>query len=161
MRKLLPHRITCCAQPWVSAVRNLRGRRARVVYSEAMAVKLAMPDKLVENLKAVLLPELRRLHDEIQGHRKESANEFRMIRAEMKALDERLTGRMDALEDKLNSRMELLEMRLGGRMDSIEVRMASLEDRFSVRMIALEEKVTTTTQIRERLAVLEDRLPRQ
>ena len=137
-----------------------------------MAVKLAVPDKLVESLKAVLLPELRHLKDELSEFRRESATEFRMIRTEMKALDDRLTGRMDALdgkltsrmdalEGKLTSRMEMLETRLGGRIDCVEVRMGSLEDRFSVRMTALEEKVTTTTQIRERLAVLEDRLPRQ
>jgi chromosome segregation ATPase len=137
-----------------------------------MPVKLAVPDKLVESLKAVLLPELRHLKDEISDLRKESAAEFRLVHTEMKALDERLTGqmkalddrltgRMDALEEKLTSRVVMLEMKLGSRLDNVEVRLASLEDRFNVRMTALEEKVTTTTQIRERLAVLEDRLPRQ
>ena len=168
--------------------------RAIVVYSEAMPVKLAVPDKLVENLKAILLPELRHLKDEISEFRKESAGDFRLVHTEMKALDERLTGqmkalderltgqmkalddrltgqmkvlddrltgRMDALEEKLTSRVVMLEMKLGSRLDNVEVRLASLEDRFNVRMTALEEKVTTTTQIRERLAVLEDRLPRQ
>ena len=144
-----------------------------------MPVKLAVPDKLVESLKAVLLPELRHLQGQLNEFQKETLTEFRMLRTEMKALDDRLTSRMDALEQKLTSRMETLEVRLssrvenvetrmeslegrlGGRMEALEARMGSLEDRFSVRMTALEEKVTTTTQIRERLAVLEDRLPRQ
>lgn len=56
------------------------------------------------------------------------------LRKEMRALDEKLSGKIDALDEKLNGKIDTLDERLNGKIDA-------LDEKLNDKIDALEKKL--------------------
>jgi Skp family chaperone for outer membrane proteins len=97
-----------------------------------MAVTAIKPRNAVESLRDIvqdlLVPELKAIKVEVESHRRESKTEFDSIRNEVKALSESLRTEMRLRDEKQSLATQALSEKLGYALD-IRERLAVLEDR--------------------------------
>jgi len=71
---------------------------------------------------------------------------FSEVRAEIKLVEERLTGRINQVEEKLTGRINQVEEKLTGRINQVEERLTGrinqVEERLTGRINQVEEKLT-------------------
>lgn len=86
-------------------------------------------------------------------HITRSNEQFNTVRAEIKAVDEKLTGEIKAVrteiktvDDKLSSQMKSLDDKLSTQMksldDKLSTQMGSLDDKLSTQVKCLDDKLT-------------------
>jgi hypothetical protein len=87
-----------------------------------------------------------------------------VLRAEIKALDAKMDGRFAALEAKMDGTFGSLEAKMDGQFGSLEGRFVAMDSRFAVLeglIRNLTQQVTFESGMRERMASLEARMPKQ
>ncbi len=107
-----------------------------------MSIAALKPKNAVESLRDIvqdlLVPELKAIKSELDSQRRENGTQFAAIRTELKITADALRADTDGLR---------VEMRLRDEKQSQSIQ-------------ALSDKLGTLMEVRERLAVLEDRAKR-
>jgi hypothetical protein len=73
-------------------------------------------------------------------------------RADLTALDERLSARMDLFEQRITARIDKLEAHMSARMDAFEAKMSARMDAFEARVGLRLEKIEGRNRVLQWMA---------
>ena len=122
-----------------------------------MAVTALKPKNAVESLRDIvqdlLVPELKALKAEMDSQRRENETHFAGIRSEFASV--RTEAKVNA--DSVRSEIDALRVELRLRDERQSEALQALRTEMGLRHEQLSEKLGTALDVRERLAVLEDR----
>ena len=111
-----------------------------------MAVTALKPKNAVESLRDVvqdlLVPELKAIKAELDSQRRENQAQFDAVRTELKIRTDSISTEMRIRDERQSEALQALRTETGLRFDQIN------------------DKLGTLLEVRERLAVLEDRAKR-
>ena len=131
-----------------------RSGREFLVYDRCMADGKNVFESFREVVQDLLVPELKAVKVSIDS-----------LRTEMKMSNEATRGEMkinnDALREEMKFRYEALEKMIANSHDSLAQLIRQSEERNERSIQVLAEKFDGSVQIRERLATLEARMPKQ
>ncbi len=133
-----------------------------------MAVTAMKPKNAVESLRDIvqdlLVPELKALKVEMEALRTEVRSGDDALRVEMKLRDENQTRAINSLAEEVRIRGEqqadatqALRIETGLRFEQQAEGLQALRTEMSLRFEHLDGRLGTLLEVRERLAVLEDR----
>lgn len=125
-----------------------------------MAVAAIKPKNAVESLRDIvqdlLVPELKSIKVEIEGLR----TEMRLRDEKQTHVNNSLRSEFDSFRGEVRLSHDSLRNELKSRLDSLRTEMQIRDDKQTASNQALSDKLGLLIEVRERLAVLEDRAKR-
>ncbi len=126
-----------------------------------MAVTAMKPKNAVESLRDIvqdlLVPELKALKAEMDSQRRENQTQFEAIRTELKIRTDAISTELQVTTNALRSDTESLRVEMRIRDERQTEALQALRTEMSLRFEHLDGRLGTLLEVRERLAVLEDR----
>ncbi len=106
-------------------------------------------ESLRDIVQDLVAPDLKALRVTVDSHRNENTIQFEALRREI-----------DALRDEVRSSSDTLRSEMRSSNEALRTEMRVRDEKQSIALQAIADKLGTILEVRERLAVLEDRLPR-
>ncbi len=117
-------------------------------------------ESLRDIVQDLVAPDLKALRVTVDSHRNENTIQFEALRREIDALRDEVRSSSDTLRSEMRSSNEALRSEMRSSNEALRTEMRVRDEKQSIALQAIADKLGTILEVRERLAVLEDRLPR-
>ncbi|HEX4154770.1 MAG TPA: hypothetical protein VHY48_04075 [Acidobacteriaceae bacterium] len=129
-----------------------------------MAITAIKAKNTVESLRDVvqdlLVPELKALKVTVDSHRNETKIQFDATRSEFDSFRTEIRSSQESLRNEMKSTQDSLRNEMTSGFEALRTEMRIRDEKQTQALQALSDKLGVLIEVRERLAVLEDRAKR-